>query len=161
MPLSGVWGWARGENFFSCPSFFAAGTIGCCAASLLVLAWPSSSGERGLILSGCVWFLCGSIDPVAAYLRGRAPCCLFWRREGSRCEVALTISTEHQSSPRPSEQNVLWILANLTIHVCICARPDKVLVMCLFACMRGMIIKHSIAVRKRAAVQSLELQRAW
>lgn len=66
--------------------------------SFLALAQPSLSGERGLILSGCVWFLWWSIDPLATYLRRRAPSCLFWRREGSPCEVASTICTVHQSN---------------------------------------------------------------
>lgn len=91
----------RGEGtLFLCPSFFAVGTIGCCTVSFLALAQPSLSGEQGLILSGCVWFLWWSIDPVATYLRRRAPSCLFWRQEGSPCEVALTICTVHQSSLR-------------------------------------------------------------
>lgn len=101
LPLSWVWGSARGGgNSFLCPSFFAVGTIGCCTVSFLALAQPSLSGEWGLILYGCVWFLWWSIDPVATYLIRRAPNCLFWWQEGSSCEVALTICTVHQSSPR-------------------------------------------------------------
>lgn len=133
--------------------FLAVGTIGCCAVSFLVVAQPSSSGERGLILSGCVWFLCGSIDPVATYLRGRAPCCLFWRREGSPCEAALTIRTVHQSSLRPTLEQakcgVCMMGTSVIVHTCLSVCPDQALVVCMhmFACVSGVIIKHPIASR--------------
>lgn len=106
--------WEGGGN--SCPSFFAAGTIGCCAVSFLHLSQPSLLGERGLILCGCVWFLWGSIDPVATYLRGRAPRCLFWRREGNPCEVALTIHILHQISLRSRLEQAKWVKR----CVCVC-----------------------------------------
>lgn len=83
-----------------------------------------------------MWFLVGSIDPVAAYLRGRAPRCLFWRREGSPCE-ALTIRTAHKSGLGPKlKQAAVFAF----VHTCIVHR-----IVC--ACVRGMIIKHSIAVK--------------
>lgn len=144
------------------------GTIGCCAVSL-ALAQPGSSGERGLILSGCVWFLCRSIDPVATYLRGRAPRCLFWRREGIPCKVALTIHTVHQSSLRPKREKangtkccvcivgtsaIKCPFLHLYIPVLVCAwkfafvtRIGHVMWVYMFVCMRGMVIKHSITFR--------------
>ena len=82
LPLSRVWGWAqagreggREENFFFPHVLlsFAVGTpLDVCALPLCVLAQPSSSGDRGLILPGNV-----RIDRFSRYLFKRQGTTLF------------------------------------------------------------------------------------
>lgn len=95
------------------------GHIGCSAVSFSVFVQPRSSGKQGLILSGCVRFSCGSMDPVSTYLRRRAPRCLFWQLEGSPCEVASTMHAVHQNSPRPKleqeKQSVAFVVGTSVI----------------------------------------------